>query len=224
MKSADVSAGEAAETVEQAPSPRELMRARHPDLFSDSVVQSEPVLARPVFDHHLDTLTARKEEYQFEHFCRLIAEKEICPNLRIQTGPTGGGDSKVDSENYPVAKEISERWWFGEPAGGSERWAFAFSAKKKWKPKLEADVESVLSTKRDYKRIYFFTNQLVSDKLRASTEDALTETAGIPVHIMDRNWLADRVYGHGHLGLAISALQIEDASHQGSVRLGPEDT
>ena len=214
----------ASKTLEKAPSPRELMRARHPDLFSDSIVESRPVLARPVFDHHLDTLTARKEEYQFEHFCRLIAEKEICPNLRIQTGPTGGGDSKVDSENYPVAKEISERWWIGEPAGGSERWAFAFSAKKTWKPKLEADVESVLSTKRDYKRIYFFTNQLVSDKLRAGTEDALTKTAGIPIHIMDRNWLADRVYRHGHLALAVSALQIEDASNQGNVRLGPEDT
>ncbi|HRQ59654.1 MAG TPA: hypothetical protein PLN31_19730 [Azoarcus taiwanensis] len=225
MKSHDVSADKTVpETQEQASSPRELMRARHPDLFSDSVVESRPVLARPVFDHHLDTLTARKEEYQFEHFCRLIAEKEICPNLRIQTGPTGGGDSKVDSENYPVAKEISERWWLGEPKGGSERWAFAFSAKKKWKPKLEADVESVLSTKRDYKRIYFFTNQLVSDRVRASTEDALTKAAGIPVHIMDRNWLADRVYRHGHLGLAISALQIEDAAHEGSVRLGPEDT
>lgn len=225
MKPQDDSVNKAApETAQQAPSPRELMKARHPDLFSDSVVQSGPVLARPVFDHHLDTLTARKEEYQFEHFCRQIAEKEICPNLRIQTGPTGGGDSKVDSENYPVAKEISDRWWCGEPAGGSERWAFAFSAKKKWKPKLEADVESVLSTRRDYKRIYFFTNQLVSDKLRASTEDALTKNAGVPVHIMDRNWLADRVYRNGHLDLAISALQIEDASQQSGARLGPEDT
>lgn len=212
--------GEAGQSI----SPRELMRARHPDLFSDSVVESQTMLSRPVFDHHLDTLTARKEEYQFEHFCRLIAEKEICPNLRIQTGPTGGGDSKVDSENYPVAKEISDRWWIGQPAGGSERWAFAFSAKKKWKPKLEADVENVLSTKRDYKRIYFFTNQLVSDKLRASTEDALAKAAGVPVHIMDRNWLTDRVYRNGHLDLAIAALQIEDVSRHQSVRLGPEDT
>ena len=223
MKSQDVNVDKAAsKTPKQVFSPRELMRGRHPDLFSDSVVEARPVLARPVFDHHLDTLTARKGEYQFEHFCRLIAEKEICPNLRTQTGPTGGGDSKVDTENFPVAKELSERWWIGEPAGGSERWAFAFSAKKKWKPKLEADVESVLSTKRDYKRIYFFTNQLVSDKLRASTEDVLTKSAGIPVHIMDRNWLTDRVYRNGHLGLAISALQIEEASHQNRVRLGPE--
>ncbi len=206
------------------PSPRELMRARHPDLFSDSVVEERPILARPVFEYHLETLTARKEEYQFEHFCRLIAEKEICPNLRVQTGPTGGGDSKVDSETYPVAKEISDRWWLGEPSGGSERWAFAFSAKKAWKPKLEADIKSILSTQRDYKRIYFFTNQFVSDKSRASAEDTLTKKAGIPVHIIDRSWLVDRVYSHAHLQLAISALQIDDATSERKDRLGPKDT
>lgn len=206
------------------PRPRDLMRSRHPDLFSDSIVEERPILARPVFEYYLETLTARKEEYQFEHFCRLIAEKEICPNLRVQTGPTGGGDSKVDSETYPVAKEISNRWWLGEPSGGSERWAFAFSAKKAWKPKLEADVDNILSTQRDYKRIYFFTNQFVSDKSRASTEDALTNKAGIPVHIVDRSWLVDRVYSHGHLPLAISALQIDDASAERKTRLGPRDT
>ncbi|MEF8712172.1 MAG: hypothetical protein V5B39_01120 [Accumulibacter sp.] len=206
------------------PSPRELMRSRHPDLFSDSVVEERPILARPVFEYHLETLTARKEEYQFEHFCRLIAEKEICPNLRVQTGPTGGGDSKVDSETYPVAQEISNHWWLGEPSGGSERWAFAFSAKKAWKPKLESDVKNILSTQRDYKRIYFFTNQFVSDKSRASAEDALTKKIGIPVHIVDKSWLVDRVYSHGHLPLAISALQIDNASTDRKARLGPKDT
>lgn len=205
------------------PRPRDLMRSRHPDLFSDSVVEERPILARPVFEYHLETLTARKEEYQFEHFCRLIAEKEICPNLRVQTGPTGGGDSKVDSETYPVAKEISDRWWLGEPSGGAERWAFAFSAKKAWKPKLEADVDNILSTQRNYKRIYFFTNQFVSDKSRAHAEDALTKKTGIPVHIVDRSWLVDRVYSHGHLKFAISALQIDDASTERKARLGPKD-
>lgn len=206
------------------PSPRELMRSMHPDLFSDSVIEEHQILARSVFEYHLDTLTARKEEYQFEHFCRLIAEKEICPNLRVQTGPTGGGDSKVDSETYPVAKEISNRWWLGETSGGSERWAFAFSAKKAWKPKLESDVDNILSTQRDYKRIYFFTNQFVSDKLRASAEDTLSKKADIPVHIVDRSWLVDRVYSHGHLQLAISALQIDDTSTERKARLGPKDT
>ena len=62
----------------------------------------------------------------------------------------------------------------------------------------------------------------LSDRLR--TEDALTKKAGIPVHIVDRSWLVDRVYSHGHLQLAISALQIDDASAERKARLGPKDT
>lgn len=119
------------------------MRARHPDLFSDTRADHVPQLAKAVFEYHLDTLTSRKQEYEFEHFCRKLAEKEVCPNLRVQTGPTGGGDSKVDTETYPVAAEIAERWWVGETSAGAERWAFAFSAKKAWKPKLKADVDNI---------------------------------------------------------------------------------
>jgi hypothetical protein len=117
--------------LQTIPNPRELMRARHPDLFSDARADKVPQLASAVFEYHLETLTSRKQEYEFEHFCRKLAEKEICPNLRVQTGPTGGGDSKVDAETYPVAAEIAERWWVGEPSAGAERWAFAFSAKQK---------------------------------------------------------------------------------------------
>ena len=182
------------QTNDQAPSrpsipnPREFMRARHPDLFSDTQVDDVSQLPRPVFEYHLDTLTNRKQEYEFEHFCRKLAEKEICPNLRVQTGPTGGGDSKVDTETYPVAEEIAERWWVGSPSAGAERWAFAFSAKKRWKSKVAADVDNILSTGRGYKHIYFFTNQFVSDKQRADQEDALSKHAKIPVHIIDRAW------------------------------------
>lgn len=135
--------------LQSTPSPSELMRARHPELFSDTLVDEAPRLAKPVFEYHLETLTNRKQEYEFEHFCRKLAEKEICPNLRVQTGPTGGGDSKVDTETYPVATEIAERWWVGEPSAGTERWAFAFGAKKASKPKVKADVDNILSTGRD---------------------------------------------------------------------------
>jgi len=140
------------------------MSARHPDLFSDTQVDHAPRLPKPVFKYHLDTLTSRKQEHEFEHFCRKLAEKEVCPNLRVQTGPTGGGDSKVDTETYPVAEEIAERWWIGSPSAGREQWAFAFSAKRDWKSKVKADVDNILSTGRNYKRIYFFTNQFVSDR------------------------------------------------------------
>lgn len=205
------------------PNPSEMMRARHPDLFSDTLTNESPTLAKPVFEYHLETLTSRKQEYEFEHFCRKLAEKEICPNLRVQTGPTGGGDSKVDSETYPVASEIAERQWMGESREGHERWGFAFSAKKDWKPKVKADVASILSTGRDYKRIYFFTNQFASDKERSRLEDSLTKHAGIPVHIVDRSWIVEKVYSNGHLDLAIATLRIEGAGSENLRRAGPRD-
>ena len=206
------------------PNPREFMRARHPDLFSDTQVDNVSQLPRAVFEYHLDTLTSRKQEYEFEHFCRKLAEKEICPNLRPQTGPTGGGDSKVDTETYPVAEDIAERWWIGSPEAGAERWAFAFSAKKRWKSKVKADVDNILSTGRDYKHIYFFTNQFVSDKQRAEQEDLLSKHAEIPVHIIDRAWIVEKVYEGDHLELAIATLDIEGARSERKSRPSPHDT
>jgi hypothetical protein len=72
-------------------------RTPSPELFSDSRLVEQPRLTREVFEYHLETLTSRKQEIEFEAFCRRLAEKELCPNLLPQTGPTGGGDSKVDS-------------------------------------------------------------------------------------------------------------------------------
>lgn len=80
--------------------PYEFYKQMHPDQFSDSKIIRASKLDRTFFDYYLNTLTSRGEEKKFEVFCRRIAEKEICPNLLPQTGPTGGGDSKVDSETY----------------------------------------------------------------------------------------------------------------------------
>ena len=208
------------------PKPRELMRARHPDYFSDTRRDDVIRFPRAIFEYHLDTLTNRKQEYQFEHFCRKLAEKRICPNLRVQTGPSGGGDSKVDTETYPVAKEIAERWWMGSPSAGVERWAFAFSAKKDWKSKFRADVRSIVSTARDYRRIYFFTNQFVSDKERAAEEDRFARDIATPIHIIDRAWIVDRVYeaDRHDLEFYLAALGVEDVRQERTIRTGRLDT
>ena len=207
------------------PTPKDLMRRRHPDYFSDSRFDNVPLVSKAVFRNHLETLTNQKLEIEFEHFCRLLAEREICPNLRTQTGPTGGGDSKVDSETYPVAEEIAERWWIGTPSAGKERWAFAFSAKKDWSSKVKADVRSILSTDRDYKRIYFFTSQFARDKTRAELEDSLLKQAGTPVHIMDRTWIVEKVYGaeFQQQETYFAAMGIENLSREKRSRPGPRD-
>ncbi len=200
------------------------MRAWRPEIFSDSKQENVQKLSKAVFEYHLETLTSRKQEYEFEHFCRKLCEKELCPNLRVQTGPTGGGDSKVDAETYPVASTIAERWWMGSPSAGAERWAFAFSAKQDWKSKVKADVENIISTGRSYALIYFISNQFCRDKDRADKEDSLSKLARIPVRILDRSWIVDKVYSNSHLNIAIDTLRIEGTQQQEVRKLGSRDT
>ena len=205
--------------------PSEFMRARRPELFSDSKVIGEPRLTREVFEYHLETLTNRKQETEFEHFCRLLAEKELCPNLLPQTGPTGGGDSKVDAETYPVSDEITMRWYEGVGREAvRERWAFAFSAKKAWRSKVQSDVEKIVAAKRGYKLVYFITNQFVRDKVRAEVEDQLKKKHKIDVRILDRTWIVRCVFDNRRLQLAIDALNLtsfDEVSHRVT---GPQDT
>jgi hypothetical protein len=205
------------------PSAREMMREKRPYLFSDSQVDDSATLARSNFEYHLETLTARKQEYEFEDFCRKLAEKELCPNLTIQTGPTGGGDGKTDSETYPIASEISKRWWIGNPSAGQERWAFAFSAKKDWKPKFKSDVEKIIETERCYNVIYFVTNQFAADRDKAKLQDELSRKHSCKVWVLDRSWIVEKVYANGHLSMAIDVLGIEGAQSTKIQKFGPKD-
>src|SRR4051794_28189835 len=77
---------------EDSLSPSELLRRRKPELFSDSYSLSDPQLTKEVLEYHIDSITSRNEDQKFEHFARRLLEKEVCPNLVPQTGPTGGGD------------------------------------------------------------------------------------------------------------------------------------
>jgi hypothetical protein len=203
--------------------PSEYMRARRPQLFSDTKLIERPQLDRDVFDHYLDTLTSRKQKLDFEHFARRLAEKELCPNLIPQTGPTGGGDSKVDTETYPVATEIADRWYVGHPQAAQEAWGFAFSTKKKWKAKLQQDVASIISTNRGYKRVYFITSQYVKDKDRGDTQDELRDKYGLDIHILDRQWIIEKIFGNKREQLAIDTFGLERPFAPDAIR-GPRDT
>jgi hypothetical protein len=168
-------------------------------------------------------MTSKKHEIAFEHFCKRLVEQELCPNLIAQTGPTGGGDSKVDSETYPVSERISMRWYQGLPhSSGEERWAFAFSAKREWRSKVRADIESIVSTKRGYTLIYFITNQYVKEKSRSQVEDQLSGKFKVKVRILDQTWLLKCVFEHHREAIAIETLHL-DVSSKKSVLSGPRD-
>lgn len=207
----------------KAPSPLEYMKERHPDQVTDSVDASEPLLTRTLLEHVLETLSTERKENEFENFARQLAEREICPNLVPQTGPVGGGDSKSDTITHPTHPAFESRWYeSAAPSSGTARWSFAFSCKKKWTDKVRADVAGIASTARKADLIYFVTSQNARDKTKAEIEEELTKAHGIPVHILDRQWILDRVFSRGHEALAIRTFHLEVPSRPTRV-LGPRD-
>jgi hypothetical protein len=209
--------------AEQAFKPSRYMRERRPYLYSDTTKSTQPVVTREILDHHLETLTSRKDETTFETFARRLVEKFITPNLRPQTGPTGGGDGKTDAETYPVAQTIALRWYSPHAAPAHERWAFAFSAKKRWRQKVQSDVAEIVGTGRGYPRIYFVTNQYAPGKDSAAEQDALQKKHGVPVTILDRTWILTHVFEHGGLDIAIEVLGVGAGTEREVETIGPED-
>jgi len=207
--------------TEKVHSPKKFLKARRPERFSDSVLEERSLLDRSMLEYHLDTLTNRGQETDFERFARRLAGLEICPNLLPQTGPTGGGDSKVDSETYPVADDLALIWYVGYGReAASERWGFAFSAKQDWRPKVRSDVAKIAATARGYSKAFFISNQYVPDRIRAEVEDELRNQYNLDVRILDRTWILDRVFQGKHESVAIEelnlTLQIRTEDRKGS--------
>lgn len=203
--------------------PSQYMRRLRPEQFSDSNVESTPTLDKQYFEILLETLTNRKLEQTFEDFSRRLCELEVCPNLKPQTGSTGGGDSKTDSSTYPVSSVLVDRTYWGSPSPpSSERWAFAFSCMKQWKRKAKSDVQKIAELKLGFTKAYFVTNQFARDKDRAALEQELSAQCGLEVHILDKSWLMGRVFDHKRESVAIATLNIPVTNVSRS-RVGPRD-
>lgn len=196
-------------------SEKEFYKRIHPNQFSDSKTVKKGKLTDDYFSYFLESLTSQSKEKEFEDYCRKIVSVTICPNLLPQTGPTGGGDSKVDSETFPVSETIAESWLSGYgDLAHSERWAFAISAKKEWKPKFKSDVKKIIGTNtkhgRNYTKIFFITNQFVSDKKRADAEDELRNEYKLDIRILDRTWLLENTFKNNNQILAIEAFHMSE--------------
>ena len=198
------------------------MRDRRPYLYSDSTVTNAYELSISEFSHFLASLTDRNQHKDLENFARKLCEREICPNLRPQTGPEGGGDGKVDADSYPVSSEVSDRWFIGDANAGKEKWGFAVSATKKWSEKVRKDVDGMMDTGRDYERVFFVTSRPARSKDRLRIEQELSEKHTVPVTILDREWIIDRTIGNRHEDLAYEVLGVGRYDPD-RLQLGPND-
>lgn len=204
-----------------SPKPQDFLRARRPEQFSDSVKLQEATIDRLMLEYHFETLNNRSQELEFEIFVRKLCEREICPNLVAQTGPTAGGDGKTDTETYPVSSQIAFFWGLNETPE-SERWAFGVSTQKDWKKKCTKDVESIMSTGRGYTRIFCVSSRFIKNSLRAQLQDDLSKKHGVKVTILDRTWLLDKTLQPKNQHLAIDHLGLT-GSIESKIQIGPFD-
>lgn len=204
--------------------PSEFYKMRRPEYFSDSKVSYDVVLTKEVLAYELDKISTNQKQDLFEGFCRRLIEKVIAPNLIPQTGPTGGGDGKTDAETFPVSEDISDRWFIPEKGWNKdEKWAFAISAKKTWKPKAESDIKSILSTEREYTRIYFISNQTIPSKQRKEAQDKFIEIYGIDVIILDGVWLLEEIFKNDFIDIAVDSLNLSSVYKDKKVVHGAND-
>ena len=204
-------------------SPREFYKSRRPHKFSDSQKIEKPAIPQPVLESHLLNLTKRNEQDNFEKFARKLCEKEIAPNIQPNTGPAGGGDGKTDAESYPVAEDTALGWYVGyDKAFDKADLAFAISAKKSWQSKLVSDLDSIRKRKKKFTHTYFVTNQYVKADKRKKLEEDLSKKYKTDLHILDLNWILEKVYENNRIELAVKELGI-DIETPKIVEAGPRD-
>lgn len=208
-------------TKRSHPTPKDFLRGRRPEQFSDSVKLQESAIDRSMLEYHFESLNNRSQELEFETFVRKLCEREICPNLVPQTGPTAGGDGKTDTETYPVSNQIAFFWGLNE-APESERWAFGVSTQKDWKAKCKKDVESIVSTGRGYVQIFCVSSRFIKNSSRAELQDELSEKYDVKVTILDRTWLLDRTLQSKNQHLAFDYLGLT-GSIENKIQIGPFD-
>lgn len=182
-------------------------RELRPEKFSDSKIEYEIPLTKELFEKQLEILSTKKMQSNFENFIVRCAERLITPNIKPQTGPDGGGDGKVDAETYEVTTDISDKWYVADGgASEKEKWAFAISCKKQWKPKVTTDIEKVANTNRGYTRVLFFSNQFIKSSTRVDIEKDLSNKFNIEVSIFDALWCTNAVFHHGCKDIALECL------------------
>lgn len=204
-------------------SPKDFLKKRRPNKFSDSIVDKKSNLNRATLESYLINLTSRNEQDIFEQFIVSLCELEICPNIKPNTGPAGGGDGKTDAETYPVSGDTAQGWYIGyDTAKSDQSLAFAISAKKAWEPKLNHDLEEIYKTERKFTQTYFVTNQYVKADKRKKLEKELGDKYKTDLHLLDLTWILRRVFDNKRISLAIQKLGIEGATDD-VMDLGPND-
>src|SRR5208337_4502451 len=116
----------------------------------------------------LSELGERNAHHEFEHLCRNLTRKRICPNIIPSTGPvSAGGDKGIDFESYPVIGTENERDFPSFFARAAQDPAiFACSLRKDFETKISEDVRKVSGT-GDKPNVVYFSNHPIQKSKQA---------------------------------------------------------
>ena len=142
---------------------------------------------------HLDQLTTRNGQFEFEHLCRHLARARICSNLVPATGPVvGGGDQGRDFETF--------RSWLGEDPSAQGRFvgmvsggAVAFSCTLQrggLKSKVLGDVTTATESGTTLAGVTAFLGTNMKVALRHELQDRARSEHGVELQILDAEWIA----------------------------------
>ena len=147
----------------------------------------------------LSQLAAKNAHHEFEHLCRHLTRRKICPNIIPATGPvSGGGDQGADFETYKVSDASKQSFSGGDffTRAATEKWLFACSLELNSKKKIRDDLRAAKAFGEPVSRLIFFHHL----PIKAATKNALKKEArdsfGLELEVFDgpaiAEMLADR--------------------------------
>jgi hypothetical protein len=151
-----------------------------------SVITSEE--AAKLIRFALSELSAENAHHDFEHLCRHLTRRKICPNIIPSTGPvSGGGDQGADFETYKVvpsgAYDVHTTDFFARAV--HEKWLFACSLEENYKKKVKEDLSAAKDFGERVDRLVFFHHRSIKTSDRNKLKKEAKQNYGMELEIFD---------------------------------------
>ena len=187
-----------------------------PDGLSNVGVVATPEELAKYIQFQLDRLGERNAHHEFEHLCRRVAAARIASNLLPATGPvSGGGDQGSDFDTHP--SELSRELGPGHAGSwlalsSQKRLAFVCTIQRKnLRPKIEADVATILEHGDPPDRIHAFVAGAIGKGQRAKCIRNIREQHRVELVVHDAVYLAETLAMPDLFWVAQRYLDVPDA-------------
>src|SRR6266481_552679 len=170
-----------------------------PDSAPSPPARVNPAEAATLIGFALSQLGARNAHHEFEHLCRELARRRICPNILPATGPvSGGGDQGADFESYKVGATVEDSsvtsTFFSRSV--PDKWLFACSLELNYKKKVNEDLQAAKSFGEPITRPVFFHHLPIKVSARNRLKKDAKERHRLELEVFDgqaiSEMLADR--------------------------------